>query len=100
MFLVMFRSPARLSAPLFVFCALTLFAPLVAGPLTEEQKIQALLEAVETSGVQFIRNGTAYGGKEARSHLELKLSRAGGRIKTAEHFIEYLATKSSMTGAL
>ena len=79
-----------------VFCALWSVA--AAPPADEAAKIQSLLGAIETSGVKFIRNGIEYDGPAARSHMELKLSRAGGRIKTADHFIRYLATKSSMTG--
>ncbi len=66
--------------------------------LTEEQKIQALIERVSASGAVFIRNGSEHSAEAAAAHMRMKLSRAGGRIKTAEHFIKYIATKSSFTG--
>lgn len=66
--------------------------------LTEKQKIELLLQKLETSDVKFIRSGTEYTGKEAKSHMQRKWDYAGSRIKTAEQFIEYLGTKSSMTG--
>lgn len=70
-----------------------------AAPLTEQQKIDALIHSVETlPGAQFIRNGSAYDGKAAADHLQTKRHYAGSRIKTANDFIERLASKSSMTG--
>lgn len=72
----------------------------LSGSITEKQKIAKLLDVVERSGVTFIRNGSEHSAKQARQHLELKLRRAGSRIRTARHFIRYLATKSSWTGRL
>lgn len=66
--------------------------------LSEAQKIQALIERVSASGAVFIRNGSEHSAEAAAAHMRMKLSRAGGRIKTAEHFIQYIATKSSFTG--
>lgn len=77
---------------------LVLVPPLAAAPLSEKQKIDHLLRTIEQAGIRFIRNGIEYDGKKARQHMELKLGKAGGRIKTADQFITYLATKSSMTG--
>jgi hypothetical protein len=66
--------------------------------ISESQKITALLNAIEQSNLVFIRNGTEYSAPRAREHLEMKLSRSGGRITTAAQFIEHLASRSSMTG--
>lgn len=66
--------------------------------MTEKQKINMLLDRIESSDCIFIRNGVRHNSKAAREHLELKLSKAGGRIKTARQFIKYLASKSSWTG--
>ncbi len=71
-----------------------------AESITEKQKIDLLLNKLETSDVKFIRSGTEYTGKEAKQHMQRKLDYAGSKIKTAEQFIDYLATKSSMTGEL
>ncbi len=70
-----------------------------ATPLTEQQKIDALIHSVETlPGAQFVRNGTAYDGKAAADHLRTKRNYAGDRIKTAIDFITCCASKSSMSG--
>jgi hypothetical protein len=65
----------------------------------ESEKIDYLITAIETLGsAQFVRNGTAYDAKAAAGHLRLKLKNAGSRIKTAEDFIRYCASVSSVTG--
>ena len=67
--------------------------------LTEQQKIQALISSIETlKGAVFIRNGSEYDGKKAADHMRAKLKYAGDKIKTAEEFIDELASKSSMSG--
>jgi len=70
-----------------------------AAPLTEQQKIDELIHRVEfLPGAQFIRNGSAHDGKAAADHLQMKRKYAGGKIKTANDFIECCATRSSLTG--
>ena len=70
-----------------------------AAPLTEQQKIDALIHSVEVlPGAQFIRNGSTYDGKSAAEHLQMKRRFAGSRIKTATDFIECCASRSSMSG--
>jgi len=70
-----------------------------AVPMTEDQKIDALIHSIEVlPGAQFIRNGTAYDGKAAAEHLQYKRSHAGDRIKTANDFITCCASRSSMSG--
>src|SRR5436190_22382507 len=67
--------------------------------LTEAAKIQALISSVEQlKGAVFIRNGTEYDGAKAAEHLRRKLGYAGSKVKTAEQFIDLLATGSSMSG--
>ena len=65
----------------------------------EKQRIDALIAAVEKSGLIFIRNGSEHSAADAASHMRLKFNNAGNRISTAEQFIDYLASKSSITGA-
>ncbi len=68
-------------------------------PLTEDQKIEAMIHSIEVlPGAVFIRNGSEYGGAAAASHLRMKRRNAGSRIKTASEFIQYCATESSMSG--
>lgn len=65
---------------------------------TQQAEIDHLLAFVGMSQCTFIRNGTGYPAAEARDHLNGKFSYAKGRIGTAEEFIRYLATESSMSG--
>ena len=70
-----------------------------AAPLTEQQKIDALIHSVEVlPGAQFIRNGSTYDGKAAADHLRMKRRYAGSRITTAEEFIDRCASQSSFSG--
>lgn len=64
------------------------------------QEIKGLLDFVEHSECKFVRNGSAYGGPQARAHLERKLNYLEGKnmVSSAEDFIDLAATKSSMTG--
>ena len=72
-----------------------------AGASTEgaaRDEIDHLLNFVATSSCTFVRNGTEYPSEKAREHLAGKYQVAGGRISTAEEFIKYVATGSSMSG--
>ena len=65
---------------------------------TDETEIQYLLNAIGTSGCAFVRNGTEHPSLEAQDHLAMKYRRGKRYAKTAEQFIERLASKSSWTG--
>ncbi|TWC50427.1 hypothetical protein FBY04_11913 [Pseudomonas sp. SJZ080] len=64
------------------------------------QEIKGLLDFVEHSECQFVRNGSGYPGPRARAHLEKKLNYLEGKnmVNSAEDFIDLAATKSSMSG--
>jgi hypothetical protein len=65
----------------------------------ERQKIDYLIASVETmQGAEFIRNGKAYDAHAAADHLRLKLRTAGSRVASAEDFIQYCASVSSISG--
>ncbi len=65
----------------------------------ESRKIDFLIAAIETLGdAKFVRNGTAYDAKTAADHLRLKLKNAGSRVESAEDFIRYCASASSVSG--
>ncbi|KPJ91224.1 MAG: hypothetical protein AMJ55_12230, partial [Gammaproteobacteria bacterium SG8_15] len=53
---------------------------------------------VETSNCTFIRNGSAHSGPDAKEHIVKKYNYFKDRISSAEQFIEYAATKSTMSG--
>ncbi len=85
---------------LLLVLLLALMLPLSAsaqGP-SEARKIELLIQSVEQMpGAVFIRNGKEHGSKEAGAHLRRKWKYAGKRIKTAQEFISYCATESSLT---
>jgi len=67
--------------------------------LTEKEKIEALIKSVEKlENAKFYRNGSLYNAVDAGKHLRMKVSKAGNRVKTAQDFIEKIASKSSLTG--
>ena len=91
---------ARRAALVFV-AALAVSILARAGELAFEEaaRIEYLIASVGSlPQVQFIRNGTVYDRQAAVDHLRLKLRFAGSRVKTAEDFIRYCATESSVSG--
>jgi len=65
----------------------------------ENARIEYLLGVVAAlHDAQFIRNGTSYDNAAAVAHLRLKLRVSGSRVKTAEDFIRYCASASSVSG--
>jgi len=86
---------------LLALLLLTLAAVVQAGELApvENARIEYLIAAIGAlPGAQFVRNGTAYDAAAAVEHLRLKLRFAGARVKTAEDFILYCASESSVSG--
>jgi hypothetical protein len=93
-----------------IFLTMLLFAPEIsqgqdgmttipAGTLTEAGRIEYLIKSIESlNGAAFWRNGIWYDAKTAGSHLRMKLEKAGKRIGTAEDFIKYIGTGSSVSG--
>lgn len=66
---------------------------------TEQQRIDRLLQAVAADErSRFVRSGTAYVGKDAARFLAAKLQSRGRQVRTAEDFIEQVASRSSTTG--
>ena len=64
-----------------------------AKPMSEKEKIDALIHAVEVrNDLQFIRLGEAHSGSEAARVLRMKLFYAGSRVKTADEFIDHIAS--------
>lgn len=87
----------RMIAAMVLFALLAL--PAFARQDAEQQRIAYLIDSVATlQGATFIRNGTGYDATQAADHMRLKLRFAGSRVKTAEDFITYCATGSSMSG--
>ncbi len=45
----------------------------------------------------FVRNGSDHNATAAAAHLRMKLGYLGDRVKTAEQFVKYCASESSIT---
>jgi hypothetical protein len=92
----------RIRRPLVTAAATLAFAlshAALASPDTvAKDEIDHLLQYVAASSCTFVRNGDEYPAVKARDHLESKYRFVGSRISTAEEFIKYLATGSSMSG--
>ncbi|MGB6972935.1 MAG: DUF5329 family protein [Desulfobulbales bacterium] len=88
----------RTAAGLFSLLMILSFHTSCFAGTTEE--IASLLLFVELSECTFIRNGKHYDAPEARKHIEKKYNYFKDRIHTAEEFIQYSATKSTMSGQL
>ncbi|MBB6611212.1 DUF5329 family protein [Pontibacter sp. Tf4] len=67
--------------------------------LSEAEKITQLIAQIRNmKGATFVRNGSEHSCQEAADHLQAKWEKHGSKIKSAEDFITYLATKSSASG--
>lgn len=91
------RNMSRVLAVLLLSFAVAAHALDISAP--ENARIEYLFAAIASlPGAQFIRNGTTYDSKAAVAHLRTKLRFAGSHIKTAEDFISYCASQSSISG--
>jgi hypothetical protein len=70
-------------------------------PPPEMVRIERLLNHIGTRrDMRMVRNGSVYDPDMAVTFLRRKLSSMGDDIKTAEEFIDRIATRSSTTGQL
>ena len=98
------RGTARLISQLTMAAGISLIAIVTNGQVQATpqatQEIKGLLDFVEHSECQFVRNGSEYPGPRARAHLEKKLNSLEGKnmVNSAEDFIDLAATKSSSSG--
>jgi hypothetical protein len=92
------RKPNRRTAGAFVALLAVLvvrgvLAATAAAPLSDAEKIQALIQTVEArTDLQFIRLDIAHSAREAANVLRIKLAFAGDRVKTVDDFIDHVAT--------
>ncbi|MBM9576853.1 YfeK family protein [Leptospira sp. 201903070] len=63
-----------------------------------QNDLNLLMNSLESCECKFIRNGAEHDPKEAREHMERKLKATDGKIQTIPSFIEYIGSKSSVTG--
>jgi hypothetical protein len=64
---------------------------------TAQREIDHLLDYVAASHCTFVRNGERYDAGKAREHLAMKLNFVRWRLSTADEFVKYLATESSVS---
>jgi hypothetical protein len=67
-------------------------------PDSQIKEVSHLLAFVKKSGCIINRNGTDYPAEKGVSHIENKYDYFRDDIKNTEDFIEYSATKSTMSG--
>ena len=67
-------------------------------PPENRHEVEHLIEFVSNTPCQIERNWTNHTGPEAVAHIQQKYDYFRDEIKTTEQFIEYSATKSTMTG--
>ena len=80
-------------------CALTALVLCAASALTEDQKIEKLIQTVgDLKDAVFIRNGAEHTPAQAAQHMRNKWERAKDQAKTAEEFIDKIASRSSASG--
>jgi len=77
-----------------------MFASIVSADVPPEQKheVEHLINFVKTSSCEINRNDQYHDGEKALAHIQLKYDYFRNKIKTTEQFIEYSATKSTMSG--
>jgi len=63
-----------------------------------DEDVDYLLNYVADSGCTFIRNSERHDGTEAAAHLRAKYEQDKRHIKSAEQFIDRLASASSLSG--
>ena len=68
------------------------------APSQPEASIEYMLARVASSDVVFLRNGKAHTAAEAVDHMRLKYEYYEDRIRNAEDFIRWAATKSVLSG--
>jgi hypothetical protein len=93
---VLFMKLRQAAAGLLVLLMILSFHFSCAAGTTEE--IASLLHFIEQSECTFIRNGKQYDSVKSRQHIEIKYNYYKKLITTAEDFIQYSATASSITG--
>jgi len=81
----------------FLLIAATVLSPMESQADTKIE-IKHIIAYIENSKCIFIRNGKEYNIKEALVHIQNKYKYTKRRIKSAEDFIKYTVTKSSMSG--
>lgn len=84
---------------IFIFLLLgSIQAAFADVPSGQKPEVDHLLDFVRQSDCLLIRNGSEHSGEKAVSHIQKKYDYFREDISTAEDFIKYSATKSTMSG--
>jgi hypothetical protein len=67
-------------------------------PDADRHEVLHLLDYLRNGGCAMERNGKRYEGEDAYSHVRRKYEYFRDEIRTSEDFIEYSASKSTMSG--
>ena len=67
-------------------------------PDPQQEEVAHLLEFLRNTTCAVERNGKSHNGENAYSHVQKKYDYFRDGIKTTEQFIEYSATKSTISG--
>ncbi len=67
-------------------------------PADQVKEVNHLLDYVKDSGCIINRNGTDYPANKGVDHIKRKYDYFRGDINSSEEFIEYSASKSTMSG--
>ena len=67
-------------------------------PDADRHEVLHLLEYLRNSDCAMERNGKKHDSEDAYSHVKRKYEYFQGEIRTSEDFIEYSASKSTMSG--
>ncbi|MBD3671137.1 MAG: DUF5329 domain-containing protein [Gammaproteobacteria bacterium] len=67
-------------------------------PGEQKREVDYLLEYVAQTDCTIIRNGTRHDADEAVSHIQQKYEYFRDRIDSTESFIEYAASRSTLSG--
>ncbi len=67
-------------------------------PQEQQAEVEHLINYLQDSGCEMVRNGKAYEGVDGASHVRRKYQHFKKKISSTEEFIEYSATKSMISG--
>ena len=88
----------HISPKLALLCLLISQAVFSDVPENQIKEVSHLLAFVKNSGCTISRNGTDHPANKGVSHIENKYDYFRNDIQNTEDFIEYSATKSTMSG--
>ena len=67
-------------------------------PEAQKAEVEHLILYLQNSGCEMVRNGKVYTGVDGAGHVRRKYQHFKKKISSTEEFIEYSASKSTMSG--